>query len=136
MSLTATHSQLTSVATDDDDDDDNINMTLPTFQASVERIYPFVKQDGVKKGIIDNINFQYSVNAQNRLVTNDEDFFTSRMFDNARVGASHSIPVATNFKVAKFFSVSLGGNYEDVWTLETYNRSYDDVAEEVVYRYG
>ena len=131
MSLTATHSQLTS-ATATESDTDNITMTLPTFQASVERIYPFVKRDGIKKGIIDNINFQYSVNAQNRLTTNDEDFLTSKMFDNARAGVSHSIPIATNFKVAKFFSVSVGGNYEDVWALETYNRSYDNDLEEVV----
>ncbi|WP_282075725.1 putative LPS assembly protein LptD [Maribacter aquivivus] len=131
MSLTATHSQLTS-ATATESDTDNITMTLPTFQASVERIYPFVKRDGIKKGIIDNINFQYSVNAQNRLTTNDEDFLTTKMFDNARAGVSHSIPVATNFKVAKFFSVSVGGNYEDVWSLETYNRSYDNELEEVV----
>ncbi|WP_324027988.1 putative LPS assembly protein LptD [Maribacter sp. BPC-D8] len=131
MSLTATHSQLTS-ATATESDTDNITMTLPTFQASVERIYPFVKRDGIKKGIIDNINFQYSVNAQNRLTTNDEDFLTTKMFDNARAGVSHSIPIATNFKVAKFFSVSVGGNYEDVWSLETYNRSYDNDLEEVV----
>ncbi len=131
MSLTATHSQLTS-ATATESDTDNITMTLPTFQASVERIYPFVKRDGIKKGIIDNINFQYNVNAQNRLTTNDTDFLTAKMFDNARIGASHSIPVATNFKVAKFFSVSMGASYEDVWSLETYNRSYDNVLKEVV----
>ncbi|APQ18485.1 putative LPS assembly protein LptD [Maribacter hydrothermalis] len=131
MSLTATHSQLTS-PTATTTNADNISMSLPTFQASMERIYPFVKRDGIKKGIIDNINFQYDVNAQNRLTTNDDDFLTSRMFDNAKVGARHRIPVATNFKVAKFFSVSAGGNYEDVWTLETYNKRYDSESETVV----
>ena len=131
MSLTATHSQLTS-PTATASDADNINMTLPTFQASMERIYPFAKRDGIKKGIIQNINFQYDVNAQNRLTTNDDDFLTSRMFDNAKVGARHRIPLTTNFKVAKFFSVSVGGNYEDVWTLETYNQSYDAETKSIV----
>jgi len=131
MSLTATHSQLTS-PTATESDTDNINMTLPTFQASMERIYPFAKRDGIKKGIIQNVNFQYSVNAQNSLTTNDDDFLTTKMFDNARVGASHSIPLTTNFKVAKFFSVSVGGNYEDVWSLDTYNQSYDSDTESVV----
>ncbi|TDT44725.1 hypothetical protein CLV90_1801 [Maribacter spongiicola] len=131
MSVTATHSQLTS-PTATESDTDNITMTLPTFQASVERIYPFVKRDGIKKGIIDNINFQYNVNAQNRLTTNDTDFLTAKMFDNARAGVSHSIPIATNFKVAKFFSVSVGGNYEDVWALETYNQRFDADTGSVV----
>ncbi|WP_273566549.1 putative LPS assembly protein LptD [Maribacter halichondriae] len=125
-SLTMTHSQNTS----DNAPEDNIDMTLPTFQASMERIFPFAKRDGIKKGFIQNINFQYDVNAQNRLKTNDEDFLTGRMFDGARVGARHRIPISTNFKVAKFFSVTMGGSYEDVWTLETFRRRFDATVGE------
>jgi len=131
MSLTATHSQLTS-PTATETNPDNVTMTLPTFQASMERIFPFAKREGIKKGIIQNINFQYDVNAQNRLTTNDEDFLTKRMFDNARVGVRHRIPINTNFKIAKFFSVSAGANYEDIWTLETYERRFDNELETVV----
>ena len=120
MSMTATHSQNTSANAAAD----NITMTLPTFQASMERIFPFASREGIKKGIIQNINFQYDVNAQNRLTTNDEDFLTGRMFDNSQIGARHRIPLSTNFKVAKFFSVSVGGNYEDVWSMETFTKSY------------
>lgn len=123
MSLTATHSQLTS-ETATADGRDNITMTLPTFQASMERIFPFAKRDGIKKGVIQNINMQYNVNARNTLTTNDEDFLKSEMFDNARVGARHTIPISTNFKVAKFFSVTMGGSYEDVWALETFNQRF------------
>ncbi len=120
MSLTATHSQNTSANAAAN----NINMTLPTFQGSLERIFPFAKKDGIKKGALQNINFQYDVNAQNRLTTNDEDFLKAAMFDNAQVGARHRIPISTNFKVAKFFSVSVGGNYEDVWALETFRKEF------------
>ena len=123
MSLTATHSQNTSPNASDDGKD-NIQMTLPTFQASMERIFPFAKRDGIKKGAIQNINLQYDVNSRYQLTTNDDDFFSSAMFDNGKFGARHRIPISTNFKVAKFFSVSMGGNYEDVWTLETFNQSY------------
>ncbi|MGF1560343.1 MAG: putative LPS assembly protein LptD [Flavobacteriaceae bacterium] len=123
MSLTATHSQLTS-QTAISDGRDNINMTLPTLQASMERIFPFAKREGIKKGALQNINFQYDLNAQNTLTTNDEDFLKAAMFDNARVGAVNRIPLSTNFKVAKFFSVSMGANYQDVWALETYNQRF------------
>ncbi len=131
MSLTATHSQLTS-PTATATNPDNITMTLPTLQTSMERIFPFAERDGIKKGIIQNINFQYDLNAQNRLTTNDTDFLTGRMFDNARIGAKHRIPISTNFKVAKFFSVSANANYEDVWTLETFDRRFDAETETVV----
>ncbi len=117
LSLTATHNQNTNTEV--------VNLTLPTLTANVERIYPFAKRDGIKKGIIQNVNFQYDVSARNSIVTNDEDFLTGRMFDNAKVGAKHRIPISTNFKVAKHFSVSVGANYEDVWTLETFGKSFD-----------
>ncbi len=123
MSLTASHSQRTSTSSQDDGVD-NIQMTLPTFQASVERIYPFARRDGIKKGVFQNINFQYDVNSRYQLTTNDEDFFTSAMFDKGKFGTKHRIPISTNFKIAKFFSVTMGANYEDVWTLETFNQRF------------
>ena len=70
LSLSASHSQNTRTQT--------INMTLPTFQANMERIYPFAKRTGTKKGIIQNINFQYSVRGENRLQMKDEEFFGTR----------------------------------------------------------
>ncbi|MCB0373783.1 MAG: LPS-assembly protein LptD, partial [Muricauda sp.] len=123
-SLTLSHTQNSRTQT--------INMSLPTFQASMERIFPFAKRDGIKKGVIQNINFQYDANAQNSITTTEEDFFTSKMFDDARIGARHRIPISTNFKVAKYFSVSLSGSYEDIWTFETIRKSYDAEQETVV----
>ncbi len=128
MSLTATHSQNTSPGSTDDGAD-NIQMTLPTFQASMERIFPFAKREGIKKGFIQNVNFQYDVNARYQLTTNDEDFASSAMFDNGRFGAVHRIPISTNFKLAKYFSVTMGGNYTDTWTLETFNQSFQESEE-------
>ncbi|NNG10528.1 MAG: LPS-assembly protein LptD, partial [Arenibacter sp.] len=100
---------------------------------SMERIYPFAPKDGIKKGILQNVNLQYNLNARNSITTTEEDFLTSRMFENSLFGAKHTIPLSTNFKVAKHFSVSVGGSYEDVWAIETYERGYDeDSNSEVV----
>ena len=124
VSLTATHNQNTNTNT--------VDVTLPTLQASMERIFPFAKRDGIKKGALQNINFQYNVNGRNSIRTNDEDFLTGKMFDDARLGARHQIPIATNFKVAKYFSVSLGGTYEDVWTWDTFEQRFDADTQAVV----
>ena len=48
------------------------------------------------------------------------------MFDGSRMGARHRIPLATNFKIAKYFSVTAGASYEDVWTWDTYQKRYDE----------
>ena len=124
ISLTATHSQNTQTGI--------INMTLPTFQGSISRIYPFAPKFGTKKGIIQNINLQYNVRAENRISTEEEFFFKSEMFQDARVGARHSIPVTTNFKVFDHFSVSANANFEEVWTLNPIRKYYDPVLDDIV----
>lgn len=124
LSLTATHNQNTNTGV--------VDVTLPTLQASMERIFPFAPREGIKKGIIQNVNFQYNLNARNSISTTEDDFLTSRMFENSRFGARNSIPLSTNFKVAKHFSVSVGGSYEDVWAIETYERGYDTVTKREV----
>ncbi|WP_245871839.1 putative LPS assembly protein LptD [Sediminicola luteus] len=122
--ITATHSQNTRTG--------NIDMTLPTFTGSVERIFPFAKRDGIKKGAIQNINMQYNVRAENRISTVDSLIFKPQMFKEAKIGARHTIPLNTNFKIAKYFSVSMGGTYEDVWTAKTFNQRYDEAINGVV----
>lgn len=126
ISLTATHSQNTRTQ--------QIDMTLPTFQGSMSRIYPFAPKVGTKKGIIDNINFQYNVNAQNRIKTTDSLFFKKEMFEDARVGFQHSIPISTNFKVFKHFSVSASTNFQENWTLNTIEKYYDEDENKVLKR--
>ena len=124
MSLSATHSQNTNTQT--------INMTLPTLQASVSRIYPFAPKVGTKKGIIQNINFQYNLRGENRILTTDSLFFKKEMFENAKSGFQHSIPISTNFKLLKYFSFSTSANFQETWVFKTINREYDIELQEVI----
>ena len=117
MSLTATHSQNTQTQ--------QINMTLPTLQVNVDRIFPFASEDEAKKGFFKNINLQYSLRGENRISTTDSLFFKPEMFRDARTGFQHTIPLSTNFKVFKHFSVSTGANYNEIWYLKTTNRYFD-----------
>ncbi|MGA1776942.1 MAG: putative LPS assembly protein LptD [Flavobacteriaceae bacterium] len=96
-----------------------VNLTLPTFQATMERIFPFAPKVGVKKGFFQNINFQYSGRAENRVITTEDALFGPNMFDNAKTGMKHSIPLSTNFKLLKYLSLSTSANYEEVWTQNT-----------------
>lgn len=117
MSLTATHSQNTQ--------SEDINMTLPTFQGSVDRVFLFASEDEVKKGFIKNMNIQYNLNAKNQITTNDSLFFKPQMFRDAQVGFQHTIPLSTNFKVFKYLSVSPQIAYNEVWTMNTIEKRYN-----------
>ena len=124
MSLSATHSQNTNTQT--------INMTLPTFQGSVSRIYPFAPKVGTKKGVIQNINFQYNVRGENRILTTDSLFFKKEMFESAKSGFQHSIPISTNFKILKYFSFSTSSNFQETWVFKTINREFDIEEQDVI----
>ena len=124
MSLTATHSQNTQTQM--------INMTLPSLQVNVDRIFPFAPKDGEKRGILKNINFQYTLRGDNRIETKDSLFFKPQMFRDANSGIQHSIPLSTNFKIFKHFSASASLNYNEVWYLKTINRSFDNQQNKVV----
>ena len=97
----------------------SVNLTLPTFQANMERIYPFAPKTGAKKGILQNINFQYTSRAENRIITTEDALFGPNMFENAKIGMQHSIPLSTNFKLFKYLSMSASALYKEVWTQNT-----------------
>lgn len=54
------------------------------------------------------------------------------MFDEARVGVQQSIPLSTNFKVFKYFSVSANTNFQENWTLNTIRKYYDSEENRVL----
>lgn len=124
LSVTATHSQNTQTQ--------QINMTLPTLQFSIDRIFPLAPKDGIKKGFIKNINLQYNLRGENRIATTDSLFFKSEMFKNALTGFEHTIPISTNFKLFRYLSASTSVNYREVWQFKTISKAYDPTLNQVV----
>jgi len=124
VTLAGTHSQNTNTQ--------EINMSLPNLTASVSRIFPFAPKTGVKKGILQNINLQYDVRAENRINTTDSLFFKPEMFDNAQIGAQHTIPITTNFKLFNYLSASAGTQYQETWVLKTIRRRFDENADNAI----
>lgn len=109
-----------------------VNLTLPTLQAGVSRIYPFKPANGSAKGAIQNINLSYNLRGENRYSTTEEEFFTSEMFKDGIYGVQQSVPVNTNFKVLNYLSISAGGSYEENWVFRTFEQRYDEENREVV----
>ncbi|WP_343616965.1 putative LPS assembly protein LptD [Flavobacterium sp.] len=124
ISLSATHQQNTQT--------EEITMTLPNFQGSIDRVYPFVGKNGVKKGFFKNINLQYNVTGKNNFKTTDSLFFKPQMFRDAQIGMQHTIPISTNFKIFKYFSAGASTNYQETWVTKTIDKNYDDAKGQVV----
>ena len=41
------------------------------------------------------------------------------MFENAKSGIQHTIPLSTNFKIFKYFNMAASANYLEVWQPKT-----------------
>lgn len=117
LSVAGTHSQNTNTK--------EINMSLPNLNASVARIFPFEPKVGTKKGIIQNLNLQYNLTAENRIKTTDSLFFKPEMFEKAQIGAQHTIPLSTNFKILKYLSASMSTQYKETWVFKTTQKEFD-----------
>lgn len=119
LSVTASHSQNTNTQ--------SIEMTLPALRASVERIYPFVKEGQSKKGLLKSLNFQYSMQADNRFSTTDSLFFSKKMFNEAKNGLRHSIPLSTTAKLFKYVTLGINSSLNETWQFKTIRKNdFDD----------
>jgi len=124
MNASMTHTQNTNT--------EKIDMNLPSLVVNMDRVYPFAPKVGAKKNTLQNIGLTYSMNAQNRISTTDEDFGSSKMFDESRTGIKHDISMSTNAKALKYISLAPTVVYRDVWYFKTIDKYWDDTINEVV----
>jgi hypothetical protein len=113
-----------------------VDLTLPDVSFNVNNLYPLKKvSDGM---IFQNLSMRYTMSATNQITNNlGRNFndangvplthdsiaaFNGQNFPllmrNAKKGVRHSIPIATSFKVLKFFTVSPGVSYDELWYFE------------------
>jgi len=124
LNAAVTHSQNTNT--------EIINMSLPNLSLNMDRIYPFAPKSGTKTNPLENIGLNYSMSLQNNIATTDDEFFKPGMFENARSGARHNVSMSTNIKALKYITLSPSANYNEIWTLKTIDKNWDEVNNEII----
>ncbi len=124
MTLSADHRQNTNT--------ERVTATLPSLQINMDRQFPFAPKNGAKKNALQNIGVSYTLNAENRVDTTEDLFFSDQLFSDARTGARHNVSLSTNTKVLKHFTLSPNVSYQEVWDLESLDTRFDENAGEVV----
>ncbi len=109
-----------------------IDMSFPSLQVSMDRIYPFAPKSGPKKNPLHNLGLTYNLRADYRVITNDQEFFKKAMFQNARSGVQHDLAASTSIKMLKYFTLSPSANYKEVWYFNSLNKGYDSSLDTVV----
>lgn len=139
LSVNARHSQNISTEV--------VNLTLPEVSFNMNRIYPFKNVVNSSNGVLSKLGFSYNLVTKNELSNNkvaspsfnvvnrstmDDSVigFSSdnlaQLFDRAKLGARHTIPLATSFNVLKYLTVSPSINYTEVWYPKELQYTWDD----------
>ncbi len=129
-----------------------VDLPLPDVSFNVNNIYPFKKTaEGM---FLQNLSMRYTMSGTNQITNNLGRNFTDHkgnplthdsiaafnfknlpvFFNNAKKGVRHAIPLATSFKVLRFFTVSPSFNYNELWYFEKlkWGRSADSLTAKVV----
>lgn len=102
------------------------NMNFPDVSFNVQRFYPFERKVQVgSKRWYHRIGVQYRLDAQNKLDSYDSLLFRPQTFGEFRYGVRHNIPIATNFKVFKHFTVSPTATYNERWYPDQIRKEWD-----------
>jgi hypothetical protein len=124
MSVTASHAQNTNTEV--------ITMSLPTLQVNMDRIYPFAPKSGTKKNALQKMGLNYSLKADNRITTTDDEFFSQKMFDEAKSGVQHRTTLSTNIKLLKYLTLSPNASYKETWYFKSLQKNYNENTKEIV----
>lgn len=112
---------------------DRMSLTLPTLLVSMNRIYPFKRQQSDGRKWYEKINMQWTMSATNTVSDLPiSDFMTSNMWKKARMGVTHRIPLNATYKVMKYFSLNLGVNYNEDWNFKYLKQHWDQESGTLV----
>lgn len=129
-----------------------VDVLLPDVAFNTKRQFPFKKIKSLEKGVLGKLGFSHNFSGKNALSngpkpkvsgitqTNrtalDDSLisFNSEnlplLFERAQIGGIHRIPISTSFNLFKFFTVSPGASYTEVWYPKELRYSdYDSIED-------
>ncbi len=103
-----------------------VDVNLPTLDFQLTRIYPFKRKKGTgKEKWFEKISLQYTANARNRFSATDTTLFTQQTLDDAQFGIKHTANSNASFQLFKYFNVTPGVNYKEVWYFDHVQKELD-----------
>ncbi len=117
--------------------DTSISLTLPDVNLALSsRLYPFKwgKSATTKSNPLRDLNLNYTLYMKNNVSCKERDLsFTAESFVNDwKNGIKHVIPVTTNIKLLKYFTMSPSFNYTERWYFSRTRKHWDEDTQKIV----
>ncbi|MFM8740421.1 MAG: putative LPS assembly protein LptD, partial [Cytophagales bacterium] len=123
-----------------------VDLPMPDLTFNVNNIYPF--KNSSKKMILENLNIRYSLAGTNQITNNlgkiskidaTQDSIAPFNFTNlptflrnAKNGIRHNIPIATSFKILKYFTISPSASLDVLSYFERQNWGADPTGQRAI----
>ena len=120
-----------------------VDLPFPDVNFNINNIYPFKK---VKDNMfLENLSVRLTTTATNQITNNLGKIGTSTtdsiapflpnlptLFENARKGVRHNVPLATSLRLLKFFTLSPSLSWDEIWYVNKLTWGQDSVGKEPV----
>lgn len=107
--------------------DSTVNLTLPSLNFSMNRVYPFRRKEPEGKlRWYENFQINYTAGMENKISTKDSLLFTSTTFRDFENGFQHNLPFSTTIKVLKQITITPSLSYKGVLYTSQLRKSWDD----------
>ncbi|MFN7913381.1 MAG: putative LPS assembly protein LptD [Bacteroidota bacterium] len=102
-----------------------VEISFPQLTYNVNRFFPFKRENAVKQNVFDKIGISYLFEARNTLKGFDSTIFRTSDFENRLAyGVRHSLPISTNFNIAKYITVTPALNFNSVMYTKTIRQNF------------
>lgn len=109
-----------------------VNLTLPDINFALTTIAPFQRKiPAAKKAWYETITVGYTANIANRIEAIDSNFLSVKTFEDMKTGMKHNIPIGSNFRVFKYFTVNPRFNYNETWYIKNVQKDWDPTTRYV-----
>ncbi len=110
-----------------------MNITLPEATFTLQRIYPFKKDNRVgKERWYEKVTLTYNGQMRNAFLdVPDTTLFTRQTLLNAKSGIQHRATTDFNFKIARYINVTPNISYDESWYPYKVTREFDPTPQYV-----
>lgn len=112
--------------------DSTINLSLPTLNVSMSRIYPFKRKNPVgKERWYEKISLSYTATINNSIDTKESMLFKSSFLNDWKNGIKHNVPISASFMLFKYINISPRINYNARMYFRRVDQSWNEQENQV-----
>lgn len=108
--------------------DSTISLTLPNLTATMSRIFPFKRKDGVgPEKWYEKVSLNYTGELRNSITTKDNMLFKSNLVKDWRNAMQHRVQTSATFSVLNYLNITPNFSYNERWYSRSITQKWDPV---------